>query len=116
MALVITETSYVQNGFLEVSEELVKYESVDINSTIWWIIFSSSVYEQAAYLVLGASLFTSEGNVVLWDLSSSFILSKEGFGNSIAIASVHKLQELNNSALISTLTASLTDEEVRQSE
>ncbi|OIT37101.1 hypothetical protein A4A49_01532 [Nicotiana attenuata] len=48
-------------------------------------------------------------NVVLWDLSSSFTSSKEEFEKPMAISYVQKLQELSNSALISTLTTSLTD-------
>ena len=51
-----------------------------------------------------------EGNVELWDLSSSFIFSEDDVGKNRALASMQKLQELNNSVLISTLTTDLTEE------
>lgn len=52
------------------------------------------------------------GNVELWDLSSNFIFSKDDIGKNRALASVQKLQELNNSVIISTLTNKLTKEEL----
>ncbi|KAL7203632.1 hypothetical protein ACSBR2_016822 [Camellia fascicularis] len=51
-----------------------------------------------------------EGIVELWDLSSNFIFSKDDVGKNRALASVQKLQELNNSVVISTLTTELTKE------
>lgn len=51
-----------------------------------------------------------EGAVELWDLSGNFIFSKDDIGKNRALASVQKLQELNNSVVISTLTTELTKE------
>ncbi|KAL0347511.1 UNVERIFIED_CONTAM: Ubiquitin-activating enzyme E1 1 [Sesamum calycinum] len=53
-----------------------------------------------------------EGTVELWDLSSSFIFSEEDLGKNRALASVPKLQELNNSVIIATLTSELTKEQL----
>ncbi|KAL3617469.1 E1 ubiquitin-activating protein [Castilleja foliolosa] len=53
-----------------------------------------------------------EGNVELWDLSSSFVFTEEDLGKNRALASISKLQELNNSVLISTLTSELTKEKL----
>ncbi|GFP92760.1 ubiquitin-activating enzyme e1 2 [Phtheirospermum japonicum] len=53
-----------------------------------------------------------EGNVELWDLSSSFVFTEDDLGKNRALASVSKLQELNNSVLISTLTCELTKEQL----
>ncbi|XP_026445123.1 ubiquitin-activating enzyme E1 1-like isoform X2 [Papaver somniferum] len=49
-----------------------------------------------------------EGNVELWDLSSNFIFSEDDVGKNRAVASVTKLQELNNVVLISALSTPLT--------
>ncbi|XWS74385.1 hypothetical protein CRYUN_Cryun02cG0210700 [Craigia yunnanensis] len=51
-----------------------------------------------------------EGVVELWDLSSNFVFSESDVGKNRALASVQKLQELNNAVLISTLTTKLTKE------
>lgn len=48
--------------------------------------------------------------VDLWDLSSNFFASEDDIGKNRAFACVQKLQELNNSVIISTLTESLTKE------
>ncbi|XP_043724924.1 ubiquitin-activating enzyme E1 2-like isoform X2 [Telopea speciosissima] len=53
-----------------------------------------------------------EGTVELWDLSSNFIFSEDDVGKNRALASVQKLQELNNAVLISTLTTELTKEKL----
>ncbi|KZV17146.1 hypothetical protein F511_29453 [Dorcoceras hygrometricum] len=53
-----------------------------------------------------------EDSVELWDLSSSFIFSEEDLGKNRALASVAKLQELNNSVIISTLTTELAKEKL----
>ncbi|CAN4106155.1 unnamed protein product [Withania somnifera] len=53
-----------------------------------------------------------EGNVDLWDLSSNFIFTEEDVGKNRALASVQKLQELNNSVVISTMTNGLTKEQL----
>ncbi|KAJ7950026.1 Ubiquitin activating enzyme E1 [Quillaja saponaria] len=53
-----------------------------------------------------------EGAVDLWDLSSNFIFSESDVGNNRALASVQKLQELNNSVVVSTLTTELTKEKL----
>ncbi|KAF2306443.1 hypothetical protein GH714_018115 [Hevea brasiliensis] len=51
-----------------------------------------------------------EGVVELWDLSSNFVFTEDDVGKNRALASVQKLQELNNSVVISTLTTELTKE------
>ncbi|GAA0147391.1 ubiquitin-protein ligase [Lithospermum erythrorhizon] len=52
------------------------------------------------------------GNVELWDLSSNFVFSEDDIGKNRAVASMEKLQELNNSVIISTLTNELTKEQL----
>ncbi|KAL0897316.1 hypothetical protein Bca101_081277 [Brassica carinata] len=51
-----------------------------------------------------------EKAVELWDLSSNFVFSEDDIGKNRADASVHKLQDLNNAVVVSTLTTSLTKE------
>ena len=46
----------------------------------------------------------------LWDLSSNFVFSEDDVGKNRALASVQKLQELNNAVLVSTLTTKLKKE------
>ncbi|KAL5720963.1 E1 ubiquitin-activating enzyme [Ranunculus cassubicifolius] len=53
-----------------------------------------------------------EGTVQLWDLSSNFIFSENDVGKNRALASVQKLQELNNAVAVSTLTTTLTKEQL----
>ncbi|OUZ99153.1 Ubiquitin/SUMO-activating enzyme E1 [Macleaya cordata] len=53
-----------------------------------------------------------EGTVDLWDLSSNFIFSEDDVGKNRAVASVQKLQELNNSVVISTITTTLTKDQL----
>ncbi|OMO82888.1 Ubiquitin/SUMO-activating enzyme E1 [Corchorus capsularis] len=53
-----------------------------------------------------------EGVVELWDLSSNFVFSESDIGKNRALASVQKLQELNNAVVISTLTTKLTKEQL----
>lgn len=53
-----------------------------------------------------------DGNVELWDLSSNFIFSENDVGKNRALASVQKLQELNNAVLVQTLTTKLTKEQL----
>ncbi|KAK9124596.1 hypothetical protein Sjap_014198 [Stephania japonica] len=53
-----------------------------------------------------------EGTVELWDLSGNFIFSESDVGKNRALASVQKLQELNNAVIISTLTERLTEEKL----
>ncbi|KAK8564699.1 hypothetical protein V6N12_058282 [Hibiscus sabdariffa] len=53
-----------------------------------------------------------EGVVEMWDLSSSFVFSENDVGKNRALASVQKLQELNNAVVISTLTTNLTKEQL----
>lgn len=55
-----------------------------------------------------------EGMVELWDLSSNFVFSEDDVGKNRALASVQKLQDLNNAVLISTLTTKLTKEQLSQ--
>ncbi|CAN1354568.1 Ubiquitin-activating enzyme E1 2 [Linum perenne] len=51
-----------------------------------------------------------EGFVELWDLSSNFVFSQKDVGKNRALASLHKLQELNNTVAVSAITTSLTKE------
>ncbi|PPD78795.1 hypothetical protein GOBAR_DD24257 [Gossypium barbadense] len=51
-----------------------------------------------------------EGIVELWDLSNNFAFSENDVGKNRELASVQKLQELNNAVPISTLTTKLTKE------
>lgn len=53
-----------------------------------------------------------EGEVQLWDLSSNFIFSEGDVGKNRALASVQKLQELNNVVVVSSLTTKLTKEKL----
>ncbi|KAH6837201.1 ubiquitin-activating enzyme 1 [Perilla frutescens var. hirtella] len=53
-----------------------------------------------------------EGTVELWDMSSNFVFSEKDLGKNRALASVQKLQELNNAVAISTLTTKLTKEQL----
>lgn len=53
-----------------------------------------------------------EGNVELWDLSSNFIFAENDVGKNRALASVQKLQELNNAVVVQTLTTKLTKEQL----
>lgn len=53
-----------------------------------------------------------EGVVELWDLSSNFIFSEDDLGKNRALASVQKLQELNNAVAINILTNELTKEQL----
>lgn len=55
-----------------------------------------------------------EGTVELWDLSSNFIFSETDVGKNRALASVQKLQELNNAVLVSALTTKLTKESLSE--
>ena len=55
-----------------------------------------------------------EGTVELWDLSSNFIFTEDDVGKNRALASIQKMQELNNSVVISTLTTELTTEQLSQ--
>ncbi|CAI9097290.1 OLC1v1033679C1 [Oldenlandia corymbosa var. corymbosa] len=52
------------------------------------------------------------GNVELWDLSGNFIFSEDDVGNNRALASVQKLQELNNAVTVSAITTDLTKEQL----
>ncbi|KAM7527640.1 hypothetical protein LguiB_031050 [Lonicera macranthoides] len=53
-----------------------------------------------------------EGTVELWDLSGNFIFSENDVGKNRALASVQKMQELNNAVLVSSLTTKLTKEQL----
>ncbi|XP_011003623.1 PREDICTED: ubiquitin-activating enzyme E1 1-like isoform X1 [Populus euphratica] len=53
-----------------------------------------------------------EEKVELWDLSSNFVFSENDVGKNRALASVQKLQDLNNAVSISTLTTELTTEQL----
>lgn len=52
------------------------------------------------------------GTVELWDMSSNFIFSENDVGKNRALASVQKLQELNNAVVINTITTELTKEQL----
>lgn len=69
--------------------------------------------EIAKNLILASvkSVTLHDGGIVeLWDLSSNFAFSENDVGKNRALASVQKLQELNNAVLVSTLTTKLTKE------
>lgn len=53
-----------------------------------------------------------EGVVELWDLSSDFLFSENDVGKNRALASVQKLQELNNAVAVHTLTTELKKEQL----
>ncbi|CAL9111808.1 unnamed protein product [Musa acuminata var. zebrina] len=53
-----------------------------------------------------------EGDVELWDLSSNFFFSEDDIGKNRALACVLKLQELNNAVTVSTLTGTLSKEQL----
>lgn len=53
-----------------------------------------------------------EGAVALWDLSSNFCFTENDVGKNRALASVQKLQELNNAVVVRTLTKKLTKEQL----
>lgn len=53
-----------------------------------------------------------EGLVELWDLSSNFIFTENDIGKNRALASVQKLQELNNAVLVTALTTKLAKEQL----
>ncbi|VVB13450.1 unnamed protein product [Arabis nemorensis] len=53
-----------------------------------------------------------ENVVELWDLSSNFVFTEEDVGKNRALASVQKLQELNNAVAVSALTEKLTKEQL----
>ncbi|PPR86840.1 hypothetical protein GOBAR_AA33847 [Gossypium barbadense] len=53
-----------------------------------------------------------EGVVEMWDLSSSFVFSENDVGKNRALASLQKLQELNNAVVISTITTTLTKQKL----
>lgn len=53
-----------------------------------------------------------EGNVELWDMSSNFNFTENDIGKNRALASVQKLQELNNAVVVTTLTKKLTKEQL----
>ncbi|CAI0424166.1 unnamed protein product [Linum tenue] len=53
-----------------------------------------------------------EGVVELWDLSSNFVFTEQDVGKNRALACIQKLQELNNSVVISTLTGPLKKEQL----
>lgn len=53
-----------------------------------------------------------EGTVELWDMSSNFVFSENDLGRNRALASVQKLQELNNAVTVLTLTTKLTKEQL----
>ncbi|KAF5446670.1 hypothetical protein F2P56_032279 [Juglans regia] len=53
-----------------------------------------------------------EGAVEFWDLSSNFIFTENDVGKNRALASVRKLQELNNAVVVRTSTKKLTKEQL----
>lgn len=57
-----------------------------------------------------------EGVVELWDLSSNFVFSESDIGKNRALASAPKLQDLNNSVIVHTLTTKLVKEQLSEFE
>ncbi|CAK8575593.1 unnamed protein product [Lathyrus sativus] len=67
--------------------------------------------EIAKNLILAGVKFVTlhdVGTVELWNLSSSFVFSEKDLGKNRALASVGKLQELNNAVVVQSLTSALT--------
>lgn len=76
-----------------------------------WFLFS---YVAKNIILAGVKSVTlhDENVVELWDLSSNFVFTEEDVGKNRALASVQKLQELNNAVAVSTLTEKLTKEQL----
>lgn len=55
-----------------------------------------------------------EGVVELWDLSSNFVFSESDVGKNRALSSAQKLQDLNNSVIVHTLTTKLVKEQLSE--
>lgn len=53
-----------------------------------------------------------EGTVELWDLSSNFIFSESDVGKNRALASIQKLQDLNNAVAVRASTTTLAKEQL----
>ncbi|KAJ7959864.1 putative Ubiquitin-activating enzyme E1 [Quillaja saponaria] len=53
-----------------------------------------------------------EGAVELWDLSGNFVFSENDVGKNRAVASISKLQELNNAVVVHALTTKLSKEQL----
>ncbi|KAI3925628.1 hypothetical protein MKW98_001482 [Papaver atlanticum] len=71
--------------------------------------------EIAKHLILaGVKSVTlhDEGTVEMWDLFGNFLFSESDVGKNRALASVQKLQELNNAVAVSTLTEKLSKEKL----
>ncbi|KAI8574049.1 hypothetical protein RHMOL_Rhmol01G0324500 [Rhododendron molle] len=88
---------------------------VNLVVVITLVLWYSLDVDRAKNLVLaGVKSVTlhDEGTVELWDLSSNFIFSENDVGKNRALASVQKLQELNNAVVVSTLTTELTEDKL----
>ncbi|XP_074295137.1 ubiquitin-activating enzyme E1 1-like isoform X2 [Silene latifolia] len=53
-----------------------------------------------------------QGSVELWDLSSNFLFSETDVGNNRALVAMPKLQELNYAVHVTTLTSTLTSQQL----
>ncbi|KAH0462311.1 hypothetical protein IEQ34_009886 [Dendrobium chrysotoxum] len=116
----------VANGknSMEIDEDLHSRQLAVYGRETMRRLFASSVLvsglqglgaEIAKNLVLaGVKSITlhDEGKVELWDLSSNFYLSEDDIGKNRAMACVQKLQELNNTVIISTITGALSKEQL----
>ncbi|PKU84246.1 Ubiquitin-activating enzyme E1 1 [Dendrobium catenatum] len=116
----------VANGknSMEIDEDLHSRQLAVYGRETMRRLFASSVLvsglqglgaEIAKNLVLaGVKSITlhDEGKVELWDLSSNFYLSEDDVGKNRAMACVQKLQELNNTVIISTITVALSKEQL----
>lgn len=99
--------------------KLVKRCSFEYEIFLYYVfmllIFRGFMLVAAKNLILaGVKSVTlhDEGVVELWDLSSNFIFSEDDVGKNRALASIQKLQELNNAVAISALTTELTKEKL----
>lgn len=81
--------------------------------TLFYVfILSSLVAKNLVLAGVKSVTLHDEGTVELWDLSSNFIFSENDVGKNRALASVQKMQELNNAVLVSSLTTKLTKEQL----
>ncbi|PPD82770.1 hypothetical protein GOBAR_DD20304 [Gossypium barbadense] len=89
------------------------------NSWVWafvavyvWVLFSVVWAKNLILAGVKSVTLHDEGVVEMWDLSSSFVFSENDVGKNRALASLQKLQELNNAVVISTLTTTLTKQKL----
>ncbi|XWS53371.1 hypothetical protein CRYUN_Cryun11dG0151800 [Craigia yunnanensis] len=92
----------------------MNFRNLIIRSDILTVTFICSACAPKNLILSGVKSVTlhDERVIELWDLSSNFVFSESDVGKNRALASVQKLQELNNAVIISTLTTKLTKEQL----